>query len=96
MNIYNGQPVDLTIRAAGGIEVAGTVSDGFNSQVVGDNGGTYQPTLLSGPSSSIRLIAGADLSSANPLAVVADPNGTSALDLTLDPGVLVRTGTGNS
>jgi filamentous hemagglutinin len=97
MNIFNGQPVDLTIRAAGGIEVAGTVSDGFNSQVVGDdpNGGSYQPTLLSGPSSSIRLIAGADLSSANPLAVVADPNGTSALDLTLDPGVLVRTGTGN-
>jgi filamentous hemagglutinin family protein len=90
---FNGAPVDLTVRAAGGIEVAGTISDGFYDQVVGDDGtGVLQPTLLAGPSASMRLVAGADLSSANPVAVVAAGPG---LDLTIDPGVVVRTGTGN-
>jgi filamentous hemagglutinin len=92
---FNGAPVDLTMRAAGGIEVAGTISDGFNTQTVGDDGiGLLQPTLLPGASASIRLVAGADLSSANPLATVAGRNGTQP-DLTIDPGVVVRTGTGD-
>lgn len=96
---FNGAPVDLTIRAVGNIEVAGSISDGFGTASIGKGGGS-QSILLAEPSGSIRLIAGADLSSANPLAIVA-PN-TSPLvgsltggNLVLDPGVMVRTGTGD-
>jgi filamentous hemagglutinin len=97
---FGGQPVDLTVRAAGGIQVSGTISDGFYMQTVSDsNGGNpvTQPTLLYGPSASIRLVAGADLSSANPLAVVSPTGGSAAspLDLTIDAGAYVRTGTGD-
>jgi hypothetical protein len=85
---FNGAPVDLTIRAAGDITVANTISDGFANMQVGNK---IQPTLLAGPSSSIRLVAGADLSSADPLAVTPQGPGT----LTLAAGAVVRTGTGD-
>jgi filamentous hemagglutinin len=97
MNLFNGHAGDLTIRAAGGIEVAGTVSDGFYTQTVGDDGvGVLQPTLLPGPSASIRLVAGADLTSANPLSVISGRAGAAAPpDLIIDSGAVVRTGTGD-
>ncbi len=85
---FSGAPVDLTVLAAGSLEVAGTLTDGFGSANVGR---ATQPILLNGPSSSIRLVAGADLSSANPLAVIA--GGTA--ELTIDAGAVVRTGTGD-
>jgi filamentous hemagglutinin family protein len=78
---FGGAPVDLTVRSAGNLEVANTLSDGF-----GNNG----TTLLPGSSSSFRLVAGADLSSADPLAVMSGGGGT----LTIDAGQVVRTGTG--
>ena len=80
-------PVDLTVRAAGDINVANTLTDGFADAVAG---GTLQPTLLTGASSSIRLVSGADLSSANPLAASA---GTGTL--TIGHSAVVRTGTGD-
>jgi filamentous hemagglutinin len=80
---FNGVPIDLTARAAGNIEVANAVTDGFSSVAT--------PTLLAGASSSIRLIAGADLASANPFAVAAASSGS----LTIDAGAVVRTGTGD-
>ncbi len=70
---FNGAPVDLTIRAGGNITVANSITDGFDSATVG---GLQQPILLPGPSSSIRLVAGADLASANPLAVMAGGSGS--------------------
>jgi filamentous hemagglutinin len=84
----NSAPADLTIRAAGGITVSGTISDGFDQVVVRN---TAQPSLLPSASSSIRLVAGADLSAANPLAA----NTQSSGDLTIAPGAVVRTGTGD-
>ena len=86
---YNAAPADLTVRAGGDIEVAGTLSDGFDSTTLR---GSTQPTLMFGPSSSIRLVAGADLSSANPLSVIS-PQGVG--NLTIDSGAVVRTGTGD-
>jgi filamentous hemagglutinin family protein len=85
---YNGEPVDLTVRAAGNLEVSGTISDGFGSTQVGT---LVQPTLLAGASASIRLVAGADLSSANPLGTTAGGAG----NLTIDADKVVRTGTGD-
>ena len=76
-------PIDLTVRAGGDVTVANTLSDGF--------GGTQaQPTLLPGLSSSMRLVSGADLTSANPLAVTQ-----GAGTLTIGAGAVVRTGTGD-
>jgi filamentous hemagglutinin len=85
---FNNAPVDLTIRAAGNIEVANTLTDGFENVTVG---GSSQLALLPGMSSSFRLVAGADLTSANPLAVVAGRDAS----LTIDAGAVVRTGTGD-
>ena len=82
-------PIDLTIRAAGDITVANTITDGFADMRVGN---ATQPTLLAGPSSSIRLVAGADLTSANPLAAMA---AGGAGTLTIASGAVVRTGTGD-
>ena len=78
-----GQVVDLVIRAAGAVTVSGTLSDGF---IAG------KPTTLTDlPSGSLGLVAGADLSSANPLSVLQG----SAASLSLAPNAIVRTGTGN-
>jgi hypothetical protein len=86
---FDGQPVDLTLRASGSITVNGGISDGF----IATRNSLNRPTvgLMSGPSSSIRLVAGADLSSADTLALA--PN--SAADLTLAPSAVIRTGTGD-
>jgi filamentous hemagglutinin len=90
---YSGAPVDFTVRAAGNLTVANTVSDGFGYA----SGDPSQPNLLLGPSSSIHLIAGADLAGANPLDVVAGGDGTLTLGSTAPgaPAAVVRTGTGD-
>jgi filamentous hemagglutinin len=75
-----GAPIDLTVRAAGSIDLGQSISDGIS--------GT---TLSSTASSSLRFVAGADLSSANPLATIAGSNQS----LTLESGTQVRTGTGD-
>ena len=67
-----GVPVNLTLRAAGNLIFNASLSDGFqdtNSNVVDWTFGesTANP---SGASGSYRLVAGADLTAANPLAVV--------------------------
>jgi filamentous hemagglutinin family protein len=88
-----GAPIDLTVRAAGNLTIAGSVSDG----VAGDDGTLGSPiTLSSAPSSSLRFIAGANLGSANALAVVPSAATSSPPGvLTLAPGAIVRTGTGD-
>src|ERR1700730_9743611 len=77
---FNGAPVDLSLRAAGDVMVANTVSDGFASATLHN---LTQPILLPGLSSSIHLVAGADLTSANPLEVIAGGNGSLTLGSTL-------------
>src|SRR5208282_2130622 len=79
---FSGQPIDLTIRAGGSITVATTLSDGFTST----------PTLIPNYySASIRLVAGADQSSPDPLEIIAGSNA----DLTIAAGSVVQTTTGD-
>lgn len=85
---FNGAPADLTVRAVGDISVAGNISDGFDTATLG---GVLQPILMAQRSSSIRLVAGADFSSANPLDVFTGGSGS----LAVGPGALIRTGTGD-
>lgn len=84
----DGAPVNLSLRAAGNLDLAGSLSDGFNS-----NGGVLPNWALAqgGDSASYRLASGADLSAANPLAVQDGRVG----DLTLAANQMVRTGTGD-
>jgi filamentous hemagglutinin len=82
-NSTQGQVVNVALRAAGSITLDGTISDGFVSGI-----GT---SLTNMPSGSLSFVAGADLSSANPLSVLPG----SAAALTLGPQAIVRTGTGD-
>jgi filamentous hemagglutinin family protein len=90
---YSGAPVDFTVRASGDITVANTLTDGFIDAQVGN--GT-QSVLLPGASASIRLVAGADLASADPLRAVAGGGGTLTIGVAgASTNTYVRTGTGD-
>ena len=81
---FDDSPIALTVRASGSINVAGTISDGFNTTPVAT-------TLLAGDSATLRFAAGANLASARPDAVVRGAPGS----LTLAPNASIRTGTGD-
>ena len=78
-----GEPGVLTLRAAGTLDLQGSLSDGFSTA-------TPAGALQAGGSWSFRLIAGADAGAADPLATRAGAGG----DLRVAAGKLVRTGTG--
>ncbi len=106
-----GQVVDLTVRGAGSITIAGTISDGIMPQTVTTTGATgvsitgtgpaVYPCSAGGPcaSGSLSFIAGADLSSANPFATLAGSAASLTLGLPPKGAVvnpgMVRTGTGD-
>ena len=78
----------LTVRSTGDLVVAGTISDGIASSGV-----------ASRESWSYRLVAGADLTAANPNATVvnrsSDTTATSRGKLSVAAGKDIRTGTGS-
>ena len=87
-NLGTARPGDeaghLTLRAAGDLVLAGSLSDGFTTA-------TAAGALQSGAATwSYRLVAGADSSAANPLAVAG-----AGGDVVINAGKLVRTGTGS-
>ncbi len=104
---FGGEPIALTLRATDDLTVSGSISDGFVKSTTGavsmpnwslDSSGNY--------SASYRLVAGADLGAANPLAVISRSAGDGNGDFTLgfartsggtkdQPVALIRTGTGN-
>ena len=93
-NTALGAPVNLSLRAAGNLVFNASLSDGFTNNgkavsnwVFGESGaGTV------GPSASYILTGGADLASANPLAVIPQP--LDAADDIPDSGnVIVTPGT---
>ncbi|SFW38994.1 filamentous haemagglutinin family protein [Nitrosovibrio sp. Nv17] len=91
----SGEPGMLTLRVAGNLNLNGNLSDGFNVATpcssASCSSGTITPaTLLAGDSWGYRLVAGADVDAADPLAVRP-----GAGDVTLAAGKLVRTGTGD-
>ncbi|WKJ92119.1 filamentous hemagglutinin family protein [Methylomonas montana] len=89
----------LSLRAVGDLMVGQTLSDGFalydSKQLAGLLGvsGNWLRTLVlqTGQSWNYQLVAGADLSSADPLAVQSSAAGS----LTVAANTSVRTGTGN-
>ena len=83
-----GEAGVLTLRADGNLKINSSLSDGFN--VATPLSGTAPATLRSDDSWSYRLIAGADSTAANPLAVKPGDK-----DVMLAAGKLIRTGTGD-
>ncbi|WP_097066645.1 filamentous haemagglutinin family protein [Nitrosovibrio sp. Nv4] len=84
-----GEPGVLTLRAAGNLELNNNLSDGFNVATPFSSGIT-PATLLAGDSWGYRLVAGADIDAADPMAVKAGVG-----DVAVAAGKLVRTGTGD-
>ena len=84
---------DIAILAKGNLKVEGTLSDGFDEtfDIHGEDQWVLATGANAGPSSSYRFVAGADTSSADPLAVLAGGAGS----LSLGVGTIVRTGTGD-
>jgi filamentous hemagglutinin len=103
----SGVPVDVTLRAAGNLIFQSSLSDGFTLPTNAPSATAAQwsfgqPVGASANSASYMLTAGADLSAANPLAVIAQPVTATSLmappnsgNVILAPGTLIRTGTGN-
>ena len=89
-----GAPINLTLRAAGNLNVTGSVSDGFKS-----TGSKIAPVaaIQAGDGSTLRLVGGADLSAANVLTTQAlseAGNGDVVIGKS-GTDVLVRTTTGD-
>jgi len=88
-NINNHlSPVSLTVRAKGAVNVDGTISDGFTSSGTGTR---RFISAANSPSATLRLVAGSNIDSADPLAIDA----STSSDIVLNSGAIVRTGTGN-
>lgn len=84
-----GSAGHLTLRAAGDLKLNNNLSDGFN--VATALNGSNPATLLADDSWSYRLVAGADRTSADMMAV----NNAGTGSVTVAAGKLVRTGTGD-
>ena len=84
-----GEPGMLTLRAAGDLKLNSNLSDGFNAATPFSSGIT-PAALLAGDSWGYRLVGGADIDAADPMAVKPDGG-----DAALAAGKLVRTGTGD-
>ncbi len=92
--VRSNKPMVLTLRAAGDLDIKGSINDAFwAGKMTGLTTETLRPlsdhVLKSGPSSSYNLAAGADMAAANPFAVVE-----GAGDFSLAAGKFIRTGTG--
>lgn len=79
------RPLNLTIRAAGNLNINGSVSAGFNNALT-------TGTVQAGEGASLRFVAGADLNAAD---VHATQGGPEAGHVTLASNKLVRTTTGS-
>ena len=98
---FGGQAGTLSLRAAGNLVIQGAISDGF---VKGQSRDAMPNWALDADAQSwsMRLVGGAALSAANPLAVVPTVGSgdvrfgftRAPLDSTDPPVALVRTGTG--
>jgi filamentous hemagglutinin len=87
---YRGEAGVLTLRAAGNIEIAGNLSDGFTTADAAT--GQLLPIAGAGASSwSYRFVAGADLAAGDVRSTSSQAGG----DFVVDGGTLVRTGTGS-
>lgn len=97
---HQGVAPTITLRAAGDLNLEGSLSDGFASLAPDDAGFNLPATARD--SATLRLVAGADTGAADPLALRPASNGSLRIGEGLpfdgfNPGIprMVRTGTGS-
>ncbi|WP_456668201.1 filamentous haemagglutinin family protein [Bradyrhizobium sp. USDA 3240] len=89
---YNGEPMVLTLRAAGNLLINGSISDGFAAPVSSPDGSIFAiaaPLPAGSGSATLRLVAGADLAGADPLAVAPAVLRPAATVANPEPGSIV-------
>nr|WP_233285706.1 filamentous haemagglutinin family protein [Bradyrhizobium acaciae] len=89
---YNGEPTVLTLRAAGNLLINGSLSDGFAAPVSSPDGTIFAiaaPLPAGSGSAMFRLVAGADLAAADPLAVVPTMLRPAATTANPEPGSII-------
>ncbi len=87
---FNGAPGVLTLRAAGNLVMNGSLSDGFASPAISPDGVIFAiAPPSSGRSWGLRLVAGADLTAADPTAVVPALKLPAATAANAEPGSLI-------
>ena len=101
-NAALGVPVNLTLRAAGNLVFEASLTDGFTNNGQAVQAWTFGESGTAMDSASYSLVAGADLTAANPLVVVAQSPPASSLgappntgNVIITAGNLIRTGTGD-
>jgi filamentous hemagglutinin len=111
-NAALGAPVNLTLRAGGNLVFNASLSDGFTNNggsiatwTYGGSGAAVDlamNSIATGVTGTYRLTAGADLSAADPLAVIPQSITTASAagapnegNVILTPGNLIRTGDGS-
>ncbi|MCC8965149.1 filamentous hemagglutinin family protein [Bradyrhizobium sp. Pear76] len=89
---YNGEAMELTLRAAGNLLINGSLSDGFAAPVSSPDGSIFAiaaPLPAGSGSATLRLVAGADLAAADPLAVVPTVLRPAATTANPEPGSII-------
>ncbi|MGN1288376.1 MAG: beta strand repeat-containing protein, partial [Bradyrhizobium sp.] len=89
---YNGEAMVLTLRAAGNLLINGSLSDGFAAPVDSPDGKIFAiaaPLPAGSGSATLRLVAGADLTGADPLAIVPTVLRPAATAANPEPGSIV-------
>lgn len=85
------EPIALTVRAAGNVNLNGSLSDGFATATRAADTATAPTALLAGDGASYRLVAGADMGAAN----VLKTRGSATGNLTVAASKMVRTTSGS-
>ena len=89
---YNGEPMVLTLRAAGNLLINGSLSDGFAAPVGSPDGNIFAiaaPLPAGSGSATFRLVAGADLAAADPLTVVPTVLRPAPTPTNSEPGSII-------
>lgn len=86
-----GEPIALTVRAKGNVNINANLSDGFSTAGRAPDTATAPTTTLAGDGASMRLVAGADTGSA----ALLKTSSTVAKDLTVAADKVVRTTSGS-
>ena len=99
-NAALGAPVNVALRATGNLIFNVSLTDGFTNTGGAVSAWTFGESGAVADSGAYRLTAGADLSAANPLAVIPQPvsatTGTpNTGNVIVTPGNLIRTGDGS-
>jgi len=90
-NRPGGEPMNLTLRAAGDLKIQASLSDGFRATSGTASRIIPEATIVAGSGASLRLVGGADLQAAAPNATLASETRGDVIIGKAGTPVIVRT-----